>query len=271
LSADSRQFYRQMSIGTAKPTPDERAAAPHYFIDSLDVTQDYSVGDFEKDALVLLAELFETNDVVILAGGSGLYHKALCEGLDVFPEVEEKYRQQAEELFEKEGLEGLQNTLKELDYQYFTKVDIHNTQRLKRALSVCFATGKTFSDFCQKNTTPRFFNSILLCVDVPRDLLYQRINERVEVMLKEGLLAEAEKLKPFQNKNALQTVGYKELFSFWNGEYPSLDYAIDKIKQHSRNYAKRQVTWFKNQGDYKFVAPDDWEEIMAILKKRITI
>jgi tRNA dimethylallyltransferase len=176
--------------------------------------------------------------------------------------VEEKYKIQVEDFYQKEGLEGLQRELELLDNQYFTKVDIHNTQRLKRALSVCYATGKTFSDFCQKNTTPRFFNSIYFCVDLPRELLYQRINERVEVMLQQGLLAEAENLKPFEHKNALQTVGYKELFSFWNGEYPSLDYAIDKIKQHSRNYAKRQITWFKNQGDYQFVAPDDWEGIL---------
>jgi tRNA dimethylallyltransferase len=268
LSADSRQFYRQMSIGTAKPSPEELSQATHYFIDSLDITQNYSVGDFEKDALLLLDKLFQTNDFAILVGGSGLYHKALCEGLDVFPEIEEKYKIQADELFKLEGIEGLKKELQLLDPLYFMQVDIQNHQRVRRALSVCYATNRPFSEFRQKNVKPRNFTPIYFCTDIPRADLYEKINHRVDIMLKEGLLAEAETLVPYQEKNALQTVGYKELFDFWNGNYPTLDFAIDKIKQHSRNYAKRQITWFKHQGEYIFVDPNEVNFILKTIQDK---
>lgn len=262
LSADSRQFYKQMSIGTAKPAPIELSQAAHYFIDSLDIMQDYSVGDFERDALHLLKDLFQKSDYAILVGGSGLYHKALCEGLDEMPDVDEKAKEKVEKLFEENGMEGLQNELKTLDYEYFTKVDIANKQRVMRALSVCYSTGKTFTEFRKQNKKPRFFKSLYFCTDLARDILYKKINHRVDVMLNDGLIEEAKSLYEFKDKNALQTVGYKELFDFWDGVYPDLATAIDKIKQHSRNYAKRQITWFKHQGNYLFVSPNELDKII---------
>lgn len=265
ISADSRQFYKQMSIGTAKPTADELRQAKHYFIDSLDITQDYSVGDFEKDALNLLENLYQNNDFAILVGGSGLYHKALCEGLDEMPDIDEKYKIMVEKIYEEKGIEGLQEELKILDYEYFTKVDIANKQRVMRALNVCYSTGKTFTEFRKKTTKNRFFKPYYFCTDLPREELYQKINLRVDIMLQEGLIDEVKSLYEFKSKNALQTVGYKELFDFWDGLYPDLATAIDKIKQHSRNYAKRQITWFKHQGEYLFVSPDDINKIIQIV------
>jgi tRNA dimethylallyltransferase len=267
LSADSRQFYRQMSIGTAKPTLVERAMAPHYFIDSLDITQDYSVGDFERDALTLLASLYQTNNYAILVGGSGLYHKALCEGLDEMPDVAEDFRQQVEALFAAKGIEGLQKELKQLDFEYFNQVDIHNRQRVMRALSVCYATGKPFTEFRKNIKKTRNFKPFYFCTDLPRPDLYEKINHRVEVMLQDGLIDEVKSLCEYKSKNALQTVGYKELFDYWDGRYPDISIAIDKIKQHSRNYAKRQITWFKHQGDYHFIPPDEYEKIISIVNK----
>lgn len=262
ISADSRQFYRQMSIGTAKPTAEELAAAPHYFIDSLDIETDYSVGDFERDALHCLAELYQKNDYAILVGGSGLYHKAVCEGLDVFPDIAEAAKQKAEMLFETEGIEGLQKALQQLDPLYFSEVDIFNKQRLIRALSVCYSTGKAFSSFRNKEISPRFFQPVYFCTDIPRETLYNAINQRVDDMLKAGLEEEVKNLLPYKEKNALLTVGYKEFYDFWEGKYPSYEFTIEKIKQHSRNYAKRQITWFKHQGEYEFVNPTDFQKII---------
>jgi tRNA dimethylallyltransferase len=244
VSADSRQFYKEMSIGTAKPTPQELAQAPHHFIDNLSIHDTYSVGDFERDALVVLNKIFETHDTAIMVGGTGLYIRAVCEGLDEFPDVPLSIRDEFEAIFEKEGIESLQNKLQEVDYEYFTQVDTSNPMRLIRALSVWKVSGKPFSSFRSATKVERDFEPIFKNIELPRPILYDRINRRVDLMMSEGLLDEARNLYPFKHLNALQTVGYTELFAHFDGEY-SLDYAVDKIKQHSRNYAKRQTTWFK--------------------------
>lgn len=262
ISADSRQFYRQMSIGTAKPSQEEQSQAKHYFVDSLDIQEHYSVGDFERDVLLLLDELHRHSNLVILAGGSGLYHKAVCEGLDEFPAIDPEFTTKTELIYKKEGLQGLQNQIQKLDPDYYQKADIFNTQRMKRALSVCYATGEAYSAFLQKNKKKRNFTPLYFCTDVPRELLYEKINLRVDRMIEAGLEIEARSLLDFQNTNALQTVGYKEWFSYWKGDYPTVDFTVDKIKQHSRNYAKRQITWFKHQGDYVFINPEDPEGLI---------
>lgn len=247
VSADSRQFYKEMSIGTAKPTPHELAQAKHHFIDNLSIHDSYSVGDFERDALAVLKTIFEKNDTAIMVGGTGLYIRAVCEGLDEFPDVPPPIRQEFEAIFEKEGLEPLQKLLEEVDYKYFTEVDIHNSVRLIRALSVWKVSGQPFSSFRSATKVERDFEPVFKTIDLPRPVLYDRINRRVDIMMSEGLLEEARQLYPFKHLNALQTVGYTELFAHFDGQL-TLEEAVDKIKQHSRNYAKRQTTWFKKNG-----------------------
>lgn len=247
VSADSRQFYKEMSIGTAKPTPHELAQAKHHFIDNLSIHDSYSVGDFERDALAVLKTIFEKNDTAIMVGGTGLYIRAVCEGLDEFPDVPPPIRQEFEAIFETEGIEPLQKLLEEVDYKYFTEVDIHNSVRLIRALSVWKVSGQPFSSFRSATKVERDFEPVFKTIDLPRPVLYDRINRRVDIMMSEGLLEEARQLYPFKHLNALQTVGYTELFAHFDGQL-TLDEAVDKIKQHTRNYAKRQTTWFKKNG-----------------------
>jgi tRNA dimethylallyltransferase len=254
ISADSRQFYREMSIGTAKPTASELAQAPHHFINNLSIHQNYSVGDFEQEALAVLGQIFEKHDVAIMVGGTGLYLKAVCEGLDKFPDTPLSIRQEFEAIFENQGIEMLQQQLQNVDPQYFTQVDSNNPARLIRALSVWKTTGQPYSSFLNLEKEPRFFNPIYLALDLPRPVLYDRINRRVDAMMTEGLLAEAENLYPHRHLQALQTVGYAELFDYFDGKC-TLDEAIDKIKQHSRNYAKRQITWFRKDAHWRWVEP----------------
>ena len=244
LSADSRQFYKDMSIGTAKPQLSDLAKVKHHFIGNLSIKDAYSVGDFERDALAVLETIFEKNDTAIMVGGTGLYIRAVCEGLDVFPEVPLSIRDEFEAIFEKQGIKPLQKLLQEVDYEYFTKADIQNPMRLIRALSVWKASGKPFSNFLSGNKAERNFTPIYIALDMPRAVLYDRINRRVDAMMAEGLLEEVKALYPFRDLNALQTVGYTELFAYFDGDM-TLDEAVDKIKQHTRNYAKRQMTWFR--------------------------
>ena len=252
LSADSRQFYKEMSIGTAKPQLSDLAKAKHHFIGNLSIHDAYSVGDFERDALAVLETIFETHDTAIMVGGTGLYIRAVCEGLDVFPEVPPPIRDEFEGIFEKQGIEPLQKMLQEIDYEYFIKADIHNPMRLIRALSVWKASGKPFSSYLSGNKVERNFTPVYIALEMPRAILYDRINRRVDLMMAEGLLDEAKALYPFKHLNALQTVGYTELFAHFDGEM-TLDEAVDKIKQHTRNYAKRQMTWFRKN--------DFWQRI----------
>jgi tRNA dimethylallyltransferase len=261
LSADSRQCYREMTIGTAKPSIEELAMAKHHGIDNLSIHDTYSVGDFERDALTILKRIFEKNEYAIMVGGTGLYIKAVCEGLDVFPDTPLSIRTEFEALLDTHGIEYLQKLLQQVDNEYFTQVDIHNPNRLIRALSVWKASGKPYSHYLSGNKTQRAFTPIYICVDLPRATLYERINNRVEMMMAHGQLEEAQRLFPYKYLNALQTVGYAELFDYFEGKM-TIPEAIDKIKQHTRNYAKRQVTWFKKDSHWQYFAPEDFISIV---------
>lgn len=265
ISADSRQFYREMSIGTAKPTPDELSQAPHHFINSHSIEEDYSAGDFERDALAKIATLFQTKDVVIMVGGSGLFVRAVCEGLDNLPKALPETRDQLNKRFEEEGIGPLQTYLKEVDPIYYDQVDISNVQRVIRALEVYETTGLPFSSFLQNTKAQRPFNIITIGLNMERATLYERINLRVDLMIKEGLLEEVKALVAYQAKPALMTVGYSEIFDFLE-ERVSWEAAIDKIKQNSRRYAKRQLTWFKKDQDTRWFDATDKQGILDYLQ-----
>lgn len=265
VSADSRQFYREMHIGTAKPSPAERAMAPHHFIDSLSVNDDYSVGDFERDALKVLDQIFQRRDTAILTGGSGLFIKAVCEGLDTFPAISEATKNQISAGEQKGGLSWLQTQLAMLDPTYFAKVDRQNPARLRRALEVSLESGMPYSSFLEKEKSPRPFRPLYILLELPRAELYARIDARVEAMIGAGLEAEARALLPWRHRPALRTVGYEEWFDFFDGKI-SRDEAIEKIKQHSRNYAKRQATWFRKNGAWTAFHPDERDEMLRFIR-----
>lgn len=261
ISADSRQFYREMNIGTAKPSAEELARVKHHFIGHLSIHDPYSVGDFERDALALLEQLFQQYDRVVMAGGSGLFVKAVCEGLDAFPEVPEAIRAGVMEFFENHGLTALQEELRQSDPVYFAEVDRNNPSRLIRAVSVCRASGRPFSSFRRQVATPRFFEPVYVRMDWPRAELYRRIDQRVDDMMRRGLLGEARALYPFRHLPALQTVGYQELFDYFD-QKTNLEEAIRLIRQHTRNYAKRQLTWMRRYGQWESAAEgrfEDWK------------
>jgi tRNA dimethylallyltransferase len=268
LSADSRQFYREMSIGTAKPTKNELAAIKHHLVNFISVHENFTVGDFERKALKILDHLFLETDVVVLTGGSGLYIRALCEGLDQFPEVPSKVRIDLIEQYEKEGIEYLQKELADKDPDYFKIVDIQNPQRLIRALEVCIASGASYSSFRKKANTIRSFKTINIQLEWERAALYDRINHRVDNMIKAGLIEEARNLYPMKQLNALQTVGYQELFDYFDKKI-TLEEAVELIKRNSRRYAKRQLTWMRKDGFWKGFTPDQIEEMIAYIKKNI--
>ena len=268
LSADSRQFYREMSIGTAKPNANELAAVKHYFIDSHSITEKFSVGDFEKEALVLLDELFTIHDVVILAGGSGLYIKAVCEGFDELPTADPGIRHRLNQDFTEKGIVYLQDKLRVADPDYYNEVDIHNPQRLIRALEVFETTGKPFSSFRTANVNRRPFNVIKFGLNLPRELLYQRINQRVDIMVEQGLVEEVRSLLPYRHLNALNTVGYSELFDYLDGK-TDLEIAIELIKQNTRHFAKRQLTWFGKDKEFIWLEPGDLGEIISQVGNKI--
>ncbi len=264
VSADSRQFYREMTIGTAKPTTEELAAADHHFIDSLSIRDSYSVGDFEREATELLDQLFENQDTVIFTGGSGLFINAVCQGLDSFPKVDPAIRYELEQLYQEKGIEALQLEIKKVDPDYAQKVDLGNPHRLIRALSVYRASGQAFSYFLKKQTAGRSFECIYLQMSWERAALYDRINRRVNLMLEQGLEAEARTLHPFKQQTSLQTVGYQELFDYFDGNIDR-DTAIDLIKRNSRRYAKRQLTWMRRDGFWKQFAPNQFPKILDYL------
>ncbi|MBA2611346.1 MAG: tRNA (adenosine(37)-N6)-dimethylallyltransferase MiaA [Bacteroidetes bacterium] len=264
LSADSRQFYKEMSIGTAKPTNEQLKAVKHYFIDTKNITELYGAGHFEKDALLKLNEIFKEQDLVFLVGGSGLYIDAVLNGVDDFIEVPLEIREELNEKFKEHGLEWLQNEVKKLDETYFNSVDTHNPQRLVRALEVCRFTGKPYSSFLNQPKAERNFTPVKILINTDREKLYSQINQRVDEMMTAGLLEEVKELKDQKHLNALKTVGYKELYAYLDASY-DLNTAIAKIKQHTRNYAKRQLTWFKNQDDFEEFEPSDLEKIKAYI------
>lgn len=244
LSTDSRQVFRGMAIGTAQPTAEELAAATHYFIADREVSDDYNAGRFEVEALALLERLFGSHDYVIAVGGSGLYVDALCNGFDPLPQADPELRRTLEERLQREGLPALAAELERLDPAYWAEVDRCNPARVLRALEVCLLTGQPYSAQRKGVQRERPFRIVKIGIDVPREELYDRINRRVDDMMREGLLAEAERLYPLRHLNALRTVGYQELFTFFDGDC-SLEEAVDLIKRNSRRYAKRQMTWFR--------------------------
>ncbi len=265
LSADSRQFYREMSIGTAKPDADELAAVKHYFIDSHSIHENFSVGDFEKQALALLDELFKEYDAVVMAGGSGLYIKAVCEGFDNLPVADAGVRDKLNKDFTELGLKHLQERLKEIDPDYYEQVDIQNPQRLIRALEVFETTGKPISHYRKSTVNKRPFNIVKIGLNLPRDILYQQINYRVDKMLELGLLDEVKSLIPHRSLNALNTVGYSELFDHFDGN-TDLESALDLIKQNTRHFAKRQLTWFRKDKDMHWLEADDEDVVNDIVR-----
>lgn len=264
ISADSRQFYREMNIGTAKPTPEQLAQVPHYFINSHSIANFYSVGDFEREVLALLNDLFTKHRVVVMVGGSGLYIRAVCHGVDEFPPALPEVKQQLLSLFATEGIVKLQELLLEKDPVYHKIVDLNNPQRLIRALEVCLSSGQPFSDFRSGISTPRPFRMVIIGLEMEREILYHRINQRVEDMMENGLLEEATQLYPFRHQNALQTVGYQELFDHLDGKC-SLEEAVTLIKRNSRRYAKRQMTWLRKEPHLVWKSPDDVDAIMLMV------
>lgn len=264
VSADSRQFFREMSIGTAKPTNEELAAAVHYFINSHSITEPFSVGDFEREGMKLLTGLFEKHDVVIMAGGSGLYIRAITEGFDELPTADPDIRDRLNTELAANGIAALQDRLKVIDPSYYTEVDINNPQRVIRALEVFEATGNPISFYRTANTNKRPFDIIKFGLDMERSQLYDRINRRVDIMVKDGLLEEVAALKPFREYNALNTVGYSELFDFFDGK-TDMDTAIDKIKQNTRRFAKRQLTWFRKDKEVIWMDASDEKLVDNIL------
>ncbi|WP_020570108.1 tRNA (adenosine(37)-N6)-dimethylallyltransferase MiaA [Neolewinella persica] len=266
ISGDSRQFYHEMEIGNARPTPAELAAAKHHFVADRSVLEPLSAGRFAAEALARLETVFSTQDQAVLVGGSGLYLRALCEGLDEFPEVTDQARTQVQKLLEEQGLPGLQAELEQLDPAYFATVDQQNGRRLERALKVCYSAGQPYSSFLG-NRPKRPFDCVYLRTHPPREVLYQRINHRVDLMVAAGLEAEAKALLPHRDLPSLQTVGYQEWWPYFSGEY-SRDRAIELIKQNSRRYAKRQVTWFGRGEQYDAVS-DMGEALKVIATKAV--
>jgi len=252
LSADSRQFYRELQIGTAAPTKEELAAAPHHFIGNLSIHDYYNVSMYEQEALALIEQLFEKHDKLIVVGGSGLYIDALCYGIDELPDADESLRSEIKRRFAEEGIEYLQKEVERLDPEFYKIVDRNNHKRLQRALEVCLATGKTYSSQRSNKRKNRPFKIRKLVLNMDRQKLYDRINNRVDLMMEQGLLDEVKSLLPYRELNALKTVGYTELFRYIDGDI-SLEQAVTDIKTNSRRYSKRQVTWFKRYDDFEWI------------------
>ncbi|TRX36088.1 tRNA (adenosine(37)-N6)-dimethylallyltransferase MiaA [Flavobacterium sp. ZT3R18] len=275
VSCDSRQFFKEMTIGTAVPTPKELAAATHHFIQNKSIFDNYTVGDFEKEALSKIEELFLNNDYVVLVGGSGLYVDAILKGFDEFPTIDPSIRENVNSQYEKLGIEYLQQQLETLDPEYFKSITsenpqtLQNPQRMMRFVEVCIGSGKRYSSFLNQKKNNRNFTPIIIGLEADRSVIYDRINQRVEIMLNEGLLAEAEKLYPNKELNALQTVGYRELFSYMDGEF-TLPFAIEEIKKNTRRFSKRQLTWFKRKENTKwFDYLTNRTEIIKYIEKQI--
>jgi tRNA dimethylallyltransferase len=269
LSCDSRQFFKEMKIGTAVPEDFELAAAPHHFIQNKSIFEAYNVGQYERDALKKLNKIFKENPIQVLVGGSGLYVDAVLKGLNEFPKVDATVREQLNRLFNEKGLEQLQNQLKELDLATYNDIAIDNPQRVMRALEVCIGSGTPYSTFKNKPKTPRNFIPIKIGINAERSLIYDRINKRVDRMMENGLLEEAQAIYEHKHLNALQTVGYRELFSYFDGDFTK-EFAISEIKKNTRRFAKRQLTWFKKDPDIVwFDAQTPIEEILIKISEKI--
>ena len=262
LSTDSRQVYRGMPIGTAQPSVDQIQAVEHHFIASHDLTDNLNCGEYEVQALARLEELFADHDWVVAVGGSGLYVRALCEGMDDLPQADEPLRRELERRLAEEGLGALAEELRELDPEYCRTADLNNPARVMRALEVCLQTHMPYSRQRTGERRPRPFEIVKIGIDLPRDVLYYRINRRVDRMLADGLEAEARALYPYRELNALKTVGYREFFDYFDGRI-GYDEAVELIKRNSRRYAKRQLTWFRRDSEIRWFAPDDDAAIIA--------
>lgn len=275
ISCDSRQFFKEMKIGTAVPNEEELKAAPHHFIQHKSIFESYNVGDFEREALLKLDKLFEKNNIQIMVGGSGLYVEAILKGFDDFPDIQPSIREEIKTEYESKGLDFLQEKLKELDPIYFEKLSsenpqtLQNPQRMMRFAEVCLGTGKPYSSFLNQKKNKRNFTSIIIGLEADREIMYERINRRVDLMLQEGLVEEAKKLYPNKQLNALQTVGYRELFNYFDGK-TSLEYAVEEIKKNTRRFAKRQLTWFKRTENVNwFDYLSDRKEIISTIESSI--
>ena len=270
VSCDARQFFAEMPIGTAVPTEDELAQVKHHFIGNLSVVDEYSIGQYEKDALEKLEQLFQKYDNVVLVGGSGMYEKAVAEGLNNLPESNPENQKRLEQLFSEGGIEALQKLLKELDSAYYQIVDKENPRRLMRALDIIWQTGKTYTENIENPLVKRDFEVVRIGISADREIIYDRINRRVDLMVQNGLLEEAKNLIPYKDKTALQTVGYTELFKYFSGEW-ELDFAISEIKKNSRRYAKRQLTWLRKLENIHWIKYDytqeELEKLLEIIKK----
>ena len=267
ISTDSRQVFRGLAIGTAQPTAEELAAATHYFIADREVEDDFNSGRYEAEALALLERLFEDNEYVVAVGGSGLYIQALCEGMDNLPEADKTVREALQQRLKSEGLEALVAELRERDPEYAAKVDINNPSRVMRALEVCIVTGRTYTEQRIGQKAERSFNIVKIATDMPRDVLYDRINRRVDMMVADGLVEEARAVHLKRHLNSLQTVGYREMFDYFDGTI-SLDEAIELIKRNSRHYAKRQMTWFRRDAEFAWFSPSDIEQIIEYINAK---
>lgn len=267
ISTDSRQVFRGLVIGTAQPTAEELAAATHYFIADREVEDDFNSGRYEAEALALLERLFEDNEYVVAVGGSGLYIQALCEGMDNLPEADKTVREALQQRLKSEGLEALVAELRERDPEYAAKVDINNPSRVMRALEVCIVTGRTYTEQRIGQKAERSFNIVKIATDMPRDVLYDRINRRVDMMVADGLVGEARAVYYKRHLNSLQTVGYREMFDYFDGTI-SLDEAIELIKRNSRHYAKRQMTWFRRDAEFAWFSPSDIEQIIEYINAK---
>jgi len=251
ISADSRQFFKEIPIGTAAPTPEELQLIKHHFVHNKSITESYSVGDFEKEAIDCIASIHKKQPIVVMVGGSGLYVNAILNGLDKFPKVDSKIRENLNDELSNNGLGKLQEELKNLDLKSYKSIDLNNSHRVIRALEICKGTGQPFSSFLNKNKVKRNFKTINIGLTTERSVVYDRINRRVEIMLQQGLLEEVKSVYEHKKLNALNTVGYKELFKYLDGFW-TLDFAVSEIKKNTRRFAKRQQTWFKRQGQTKW-------------------
>ncbi len=270
ISSDSRQFFKEMTIGTAVPSSEELSSVRHHFIQHISINDTYNVGRFEKEAIVKLEELFKTKDVIIMVGGSGLYSNAVVNGIDDFPDIPKTIREELNLRLKTEGIKVLQSQLKALDTISFNTIAIDNPQRLIRALEICIGTGKPYSSFLSKNRVTRPFKTISIGVKAEREIIYERINRRVDIMVESGLVNEAKSLLPHKYLNALNTVGYKELFKYLEGEW-TLEFAISEIKKNTRRFAKRQLTWYrKDESIMWFDYLEDVNQIISYIENKKT-
>ncbi|GGM99866.1 tRNA dimethylallyltransferase 1 [Dyadobacter beijingensis] len=267
ISADSRQFFRELSIGTAKPTPDELAQARHHFVDSHSIAEAYSAGDFERDALALLEVLFQKYDIVVMTGGSGFYVKAVLEGLDELPAPLPGLRESLMEKLNDQGLPALQEEITQIDPEFAATPELANPQRVVRALEVFYTSGTPISQFKLKNTGNRPFTAINIALDRDRPELYHRIDQRMDIMLREGLVEEAKSVIAYRDHHALKTVGYREVYACFDGEYDEVE-MVRLLKQNSRRYAKRQLTWFRHQGNFEWFHPDEYDRILQYVREK---